>query len=217
MNIRKEKYFLFFILLFFSQIIHSDNGNYDLYIEKLPVHVTDVAEEDKLELYIKVPDGFCHNSLVKRINGGFHKKEYIPCKDLRSRKAEKIFYIYYNEGKFPGSTEDLINTDIGKLSKFCSSNRIFNHQNKKFDNHTQSSLIASCFDIKTTKKSIMLIAYFSGKKDCSGVHYVIRVPMEYPESFVIGELMQYVNSEDFAILKKDVLHSNITLNVDYKN
>jgi hypothetical protein len=171
------------------------------YINKLPIVVTDVADADKIELQLIVPQGLCPTGLVKRVEGGFHKKSYMACEDLQKRESDKMLYIFYNDGQNANNAKELMEKEKERLTtKICSGYSIIHEESEDYGDYSQADMLFSCSDVKNSRKVIMLISFFAGESDSSAIHYDIRVPIEYPQEFTVSELLSNINNS-LSILK----------------
>ena len=195
-------------LISFTQSCFAENVTSIIdgkYINKLPISVTNIPESSKLELKLIIPDGFCQSGLVRRDSSGFYKKEYMLCQDLPQRFSDKMFYVFYSQGKSTGSAKDYMEAEKKYLTtKVCSGYRVIYEASYDHTDYSQADMIFSCSNVKNNQKVIMLTSFFAGQNDASALHYDIKIPIEDMEDFVINEMLNNINNGAISILKDGV-------------
>jgi hypothetical protein len=183
----------------FGEVTSMIDGKY---VNKLPISVTNIEDSNQLHLQLIVPQGLCQTGLVKRVEGGFHKKSYMACEDLQKRESDKMLYIFYNYGKNLNNATELMGKEKERLTtKICSGYDIIYEESEDYGDYSQADSLLSCSDVKNNRKVVMLISFFAGKYDSSALHYDIRVPIEYPDEFAVSELLRNINDNSLSILK----------------
>ena len=200
-----------FLLMCIAQIAYGKNVTTIVdgrYVNKLPIYVTGLDESEKVELEVRVPKGLCQASLVKRVDNGFYKKEYMACEDLKKRESNKMFFILYNIGQCQQTATELIDIEKDRLSHLCSEYTVLHEESSEGNGYAESEMIFSCSDIKTKNKVVMLMSFFSEGSDCSGFSYNMKMGLEDPNDFAIGEMIQNINDDNISIYRGGVKESD---------